>query len=529
MSKSNTKDKINILVIEDNEDDLFFIRKTLPSNRYCLTEIDSGNEALNYLLKPKTKPDVVLLDKQLPGINGLEILEKLKERDINYGIIFLTIDNNINTVIQAMKSGALDFIVKSKELKKELPEKIEKVHNIHNSLLEKRRMEQEAAIAKRSADFKQNFLANMSHEIRTPITGILGMAEILNKTELTPQQKDFVNTIIQSGESLKEIINRILDFSKIEAGKITLKKEVFSINEIIEEAKKLFSSLNPGDIILETEKISPAVPEYIKSDKHRLNQIINNLLSNAVKFTKEGKISISTTVVNDNNKAGFANGDEVILKFEISDTGVGISEKEKKLLFKPFSQIEHTLSEKSGSSGLGLSICRELCNLFGGEINVKSPKGKGSTFWFTIKAIVMTEPVKSSSRQKHHDIKIYKPLNVLLVEDQHVIQKVISLLLKSMGHKVTVANNGEEALKVFEPGKFDIILMDIQMPVMDGVAATKKLKEKYPNLPPVIGLSAYALEGDRKKFMTLGMDEYLTKPFEEDEFNKVIKIFEKNI
>jgi CheY-like chemotaxis protein len=260
------------------------------------------------------------------------------------------------------------------------------------------------------------------------------------------------------------------------------------------------------------------VPPTIIADRQRLSQVINNLLSNAVKFTSKGSISLKISV-QENGANNFADSDEIYLKTEVIDSGVGINPEIKEKLFLPFYQIEHELTGKFDGTGLGLAISRELVRLMGGEIEVESKVGKGSKFWFSFKAQVKKQIADTDDDSETiTEIKSGKPLKILLVEDKDVNQKVIGLLLKSLSHKVVVAANGEDALRQYAPGKFDLILMDIKMPVMDGITATRKLKELYPGVPPIIGLSASSFEGDREKYMKEGLDEYLTKPLDTEAF-----------
>ncbi len=369
----------------------------------------------------------------------------------------------------------------------------------------------EIAVANQSAEFKQNFLANMSHEIRTPLTGVIGITEILSATPLNENQKEHLSTLKQSTENLREIINQILDYSKIEAGKVLLKPVPFRTELIFENAVALFKSITHKPVELNTD-IHDSLPSYVKADIQRIHQIISNLLSNAVKFTPQGKISLRAYVYK------WKSDNQLIIKIEIEDTGIGIAPEKQKLLFQPFSQVDHKDTRNFEGTGLGLSICKYLTSLLKGDIGVESTAGEGSLFWFTFEVDIVRKTVMQDSKTKLASGKQVKPLRILLVEDKSVNQKVIGLMLTSQGHMVTNANNGIQALNLYTPKLFDLILMDIQMPVMDGITATTRLRDKYSELPLIVGLSANAFEGDKEKYMSKGMDDYLTKPVRGEDF-----------
>ncbi len=384
---------------------------------------------------------------------------------------------------------------------------------------EAEKLREQVELANKTAEFKQNFLANMSHEIRTPLTGLVGMIELLGKTKLDAVQHDYVSTLKQSTENLHEIINQVLDFSKIEAGKLKLNIKTFQVQTLVINAKKLFSSICDKDIAFDMH-IEEEVPVFIKADKSRIMQIINNLISNAVKFTNQGEIELFVKHIKTDTITN-----EATIKIEVKDTGYGIRPEKQDQLFIPFAQIDEVDTRDYDGTGLGLSICKELVKIHGGEIGFESEYKVGSTFWFTFKAKVVMWDEMPSVLDTDEAFNSSKKLKILLVEDKMINQKVIKLLLSSMGHHITLAGNGKEALEKFQPGQFDVILMDIQMPVMDGIAATKKLKEDYKNLPPIIGLSANAFEGDSEKYKKLGMDDYITKPLKQEVFTEVINKF----
>ena len=391
-------------------------------------------------------------------------------------------------------------------------------HKKEKERLEKEHLEKKVEIAQKTLQFKQNFLANMSHEIRTPLTGIIGMVDLLEQTQVSPDQKEYIEILKSSGQSLREIINQVLDFSKIEAGKLTLNPSVFQFSTLIENAHKLFGATCKKKISFEINTYT-SIPDFIEADYSRLSQVLNNLVSNAVKFTPEGKITLSAKLLSQDPAS-----QQLSIRVEVKDTGVGIPKYKQKVLFTPFSQIEEKDNRTYEGTGLGLSICKELVRLHGGEMGFVSKYRKGSMFWFTFKANKAEPPVKTPHESKEETPAESDSLNILLCEDKKVNQKVISLMLQTMGHNVSLASNGKDALKIFKPGLFDLILMDIQMPVMDGITATQKLREKYKTqLPPIIGLSANAFEGDREKYISQGMDEYLTKPIKGDDFKLMIE------
>ena len=386
---------------------------------------------------------------------------------------------------------------------------------------QQKNLEKEIEVAKQSVRFKQNFLANMSHEIRTPLTGVLGMIELLDQTPVSKKQKDYLNTLKSSTENLREIINQVLDFSKIEAGKLTLKYRKFKFQNLLVNAQKLFSCICSKDIVFNIV-VDSQMPTCLLADEGRIAQIVNNLISNAVKFTEKGEIGLKAFPV-----PGDTQLDDLLIRIEITDTGLGITPESQKKLFIPFSQVGDNDTRLFEGTGLGLSICKELVALHGGEIGVESTPNKGSKFWFTFKAgLVKGNIVEDFPCDDDLDREMKQGLRILLVEDKEVTQKVVKLLLSNLGHEVSIANHGKQALEIFSPDLFDVIFMDIQMPVMDGITATRILRKKYTGLPPIVGLSANAFEGDREKYIQLGMDEYLTKPVKGDELKNLLnKLF----
>jgi signal transduction histidine kinase/CheY-like chemotaxis protein len=389
------------------------------------------------------------------------------------------------------------------------------VEGVARDISELKKTAEELLIAKdeaeRSLKVKERFLANMSHEIRTPMNGVIGMIDLMYETPLNPEQKDYVQTIKKSSETLLTILNDILDLSKIEAGKMDLHNAPLDINEILERLVALFRqrAIEKNNKLI--YKIAEDVPAYLIADQTRLLQIFSNLTSNALKFTENGDVTISLSRISSNGKIH-------VLKGEITDSGIGISEKDQKLLFGAFQQVDNSTKKSFGGTGLGLAISRELCRLMKGDMGVVSSHGKGSTFWFTIE-VRSTTISPTLSENSENEIKLtnffkgYSP-KILLVDDNQVNRKVASEILLKSGCEVITADSGAKAIAIFgEKYGFDVIFMDIQMPEMDGIETTKKMRQLYGNaLPKVVAMTAYSMQHDRERFLSEGMDDYVPKP-----------------
>ncbi|ALJ01075.1 hypothetical protein DC20_00005 [Rufibacter tibetensis] len=366
-------------------------------------------------------------------------------------------------------------------------------------------------VAENSLQVKNQFLANMSHELRTPMNGIIGMIDVLHHTAGDAEQVDYIETLRKSSDALLDILNDILDLSKIQAGKLQLHETGIDLFYALERTHALFSNRAAQKDLTFTYHISEDTPHYIVTDETRLLQILSNLTSNAIKFTNEGTVSVEVSRIG-------GEGREHKLLFRVNDSGIGITEEDIQLLFTNFTQLDNSSSKSFGGTGLGLAISKQLSELLGGEIGVESTPGKGSTFWFTIKCYE-AENIKQIHEQllsskELEEIGHFDPEPVLLlVDDNQINQKVALKLLERMGCHADVASNGYQAIEKATQKSYDLIFMDIQMPEMDGVTATKELKRMLgPDCPPIIAMTAYSMKDDAEKFISEGLDDYVSKP-----------------
>ena len=526
--KAELNSFVNILIIDDSQFTRKMLKKLLKPKRFNIYEAHNAKSGLNILRKHEIH--LVLLDYEMPDINGMQMLEKIRKdsRFLNLPVIILSGNSSQDMVARVLKHGANDFI-KKPYIAEEMLLKVDlHIENyIDFQILRQKEKELELSLerVKKAESYKSHFLSNMSHETRTPLNSIMGFVDILKEEEKDEKKLGYLETIQDSSKLLLNLINDILDFSKIQNNKLDINKEWFELEELYKSIVSFHEHLFSKKELTFDCSFDSNLPKYLESDILRIKQIVINLLSNALKFTPKGGIVKFDMRLSKNQK---------FVEFIVEDNGIGIDLKNHKKIFDYFTQAEKETTQKFGGTGLGLSISSKLVKMLNGEMGLDSSLGNGSRFCFTI-PITENRPNKkdivSSKKKKTTQTKSVKfDYHALLVEDNKANQQYMSVLLRKLGLSFDIANDGTEAIEMFQNRRYDVIFMDENMPNMNGMEATKKILElenkKSLKHTPIIALTANALKGDRERFLEAGMDEYLTKPINK---KRLTDILEKNL
>lgn len=479
-------------------------------------KIESSTSNLFFLIESISKSYEHYEDSRVLVERAMEISnEELSEANTK----LLQESNRQKLLIKKLKESIKDISVDKKEVDNN---DILQIMQVLESEIRKRKileknLKKAKKIAEDSLKSKELFLANMSHEIRTPLNAILGMSWLMSKSGLTPRQKEHQEVIKSSAKNLLVIINDILDVSKISSGKFTLENINFNLDKLLNHLIKIMSfSAHKKGIKLVLKKDSN-IQTFLKGDPTRLNQILLNLVGNAIKFTKKGVVKVIVNLV---ESKPFSD----VIEFSVLDTGMGISDKNLKNIFWSFSQEDTSISRKYGGTGLGLTISKEFVKAFGGEIKVKSKKNKGSQFSFVIELEHIslegnTKKIEKKIKKSKKDLSDY---SILVVEDDEFNLLFLVSVLEAWSTKVEVAKNGFEAIEKLNSDNFDIILMDMHMPKMDGITATKEIRETLRLKTPIIALTADVIQTE-KKCIDAGMNDFISKPFNPDVLYRIIK------
>jgi len=513
-------EKINILIVDDRPENIIALEALLQRDDVNLISTTLPNEALRLAWEKDIA--IALVDVQMPEMDGFELVEILKSnpRTKDILVIFVTaISTDAKYAVKGLNTGAVDYLYKPLNpyvtsakvdsfvqfvrTQREVVRKNKELEAYQKELIRAKEL------AEQGKKIKENFLANMSHEIRTPINGIIGITNLLEQTGLNEEQREMVELLEISSNSLLGVINDILDLSKIEAGKFKINRAPTDIVTICRSVVNLLTIRAKEKNIGLITNFDEGLPKSIMADSLRLNQILMNLIGNAIKFTTEGSVTLKVEILD-------KKGNNMQLKFSVIDTGIGIPQDKIDKIFETFEQADDSTTLNFGGTGLGLSIAKNLAQLKGGELTVESEEAKGSIFSF-INWYEVLENQTESDEKTSDKLLPFEGVRILVAEDNPINKFLIVKILKGWNVTADVVENGKEALDKLAENDYDLILMDTFMPVMNGLEATKLIREDYVKGKkdiPLITFSAAVMENDKKAAIDAGADDVLSKPFE---------------
>ena len=517
MSRDITEVKLARDAVEQSEEKY---RGIIENLELGILEVDNKNKILKAYpqfckLSGYTKeeligksPSDVFLDEEAKRM----VKNQMKDRKQGVsGVYELPIQKKDGTIAWVIISGAPFY---------DMEGNLAGTVGIHLDITKRKSMESQLRESQKTTEelykVKEKFLANISHEIRTPMNAIIGMAELLEQSKLDLAQQKYLSAIRSSSKNLLVLINDLLDFSKIESGKLSIEIVRFNLRQLVVKNKELIGLKADENGVNISIDIDPQIPKFLLGDPVRIGQVIINLLSNAVKFTMNGNVYISVELIKET-------GQNCSVRFIVKDQGIGISEEELKTIFDDFSQASRSTTRLYGGTGLGLSISREIVKLMGGDLEVSSKPNKGSSFYFTIDLEKVNPKENGTTEEEMYQIEDnFFNAEVLLVEDNAVNSLLATTILENWNCTVNVAGNGLEAIDWVKKKEYHLILMDVRMPKMGGIEATQVIRKELECTTPIIALTGNAIKGDHQKCLDVGMNDYLSKPFEQLELNKIL-------